>query len=253
MKPFLPALLVVTRTLSRFTLLLTLGGLVGVGARYGALGWMWRNQVIYRAPVRQRAIALTFDDGPHPVYTPEILQILRDHHAVATFFVTGRHAQQYPGLIRSIVAEGSALGNHTYTHPHDYLADSPAAMLREMDACEAVLRRLTGKPSHLFRPPLGRVDREVLETTRLRGYEVVLWTVCGDHHDAPTPELMAQRLIAHAVPGAILLLHDGTYASRWKDVEATRLALPALARRGYRFVTVPQLLRMSQASAPPSA
>ncbi len=80
----------------------------------------------------------------------------------------------------------------------------------------------------------------------MKGYEIVLWTVCADSHDAPSPELMAKRVISRVRPGAIILAHDGMYPMRWRDVAATPLIIEGLLKQGYRFVTVPELLRNTQ-------
>lgn len=207
-------------------------------------GTPWRNHVINYVPTHEKVVALTFDDGPRPMFTPKILDILDKYHVKATFFMIGKYMDQYPDIVREVVRRGHAIGNHTYTHPHNIELDTQAQTIRELDRCERVIERLTGSRAHLFRPPRGLIDGSVFTIAAEEGYTTVLWSVCADHCDAPTPELMAKRALANNRPGGIILLHDGETGIRWKDVAATPLIIEELQKRGYRFVTVPELLEM---------
>jgi peptidoglycan/xylan/chitin deacetylase (PgdA/CDA1 family) len=198
---------------------------------------------ICSVPTDEKIAALTYDDGPQPPFTTDILDLLDRYHIKATFFMIGEQMEKYPEIVKQVVARGHVIGNHTYTHPHDIEADTSAQVIRELEQCEQVIERMTGKRTHLFRPPRGLVDGTVLDVAREEGYQTILWTVCADHHDAPTPALMANRVLQHTKPGAIILAHDGTVCTRIKDVEATPLIIEELLRQGYRFVTVPDLLR----------
>lgn len=206
----------------------------------------WRGQVICSVPTDKKVVALTYDDGPHPKFTPEILNVLDKYHIKATFFMIGQDMEKYPGVVKEVLAHGHVIANHTYTHPHDIELDTRAQMLVELEKCEKVIERLTGNRAYLFRPPRGLVDGTVMSVASQEGYNTILWTVCADHHDAPTPKLMAKRVLDHIRPGAIILAHDGTFPSRWKDVKATPLIIEELQKQGYRFVTVPELLKMQK-------
>jgi peptidoglycan/xylan/chitin deacetylase (PgdA/CDA1 family) len=203
-----------------------------------------RGSVIFSVPVRQKVVALTFDDGPHPTFTPEILAVLDKYHVKATFFMIGERMQQYPQIVKQVLTRGHTIGNHTYTHPHNIEAERPAQIIRELDMCEQVIERMTGKRACLFRPPLGLVNGTVVTIAEEEGYRTILWTVSADHHDAPTPRAMAERVLKRVRPGAIILAHDGTFKSRWKDVAALPLIIEALRKQGYKFVTVPELLEL---------
>lgn len=222
--------------------------IIGLLFRQGTLSLnhtgFYRENLIYWVPVREKVVALTYDDGPHPLYTPEILAILDHYHVKATFFMIGQLMEKYPEIVRDVLAKGHSIGNHTYTHPSNIEADTSAQVIRELEKCELVVERFSGKRAYLFRPPRGLVDSTVFNIAREEGYRTILWTVCADHHDAPTPQQMARRVIKLIRPGGIILIHDGTFSSRWKDVQATPLIIEALKKRGYRFVTVPELLRM---------
>jgi peptidoglycan/xylan/chitin deacetylase (PgdA/CDA1 family) len=216
--------------------------------RYVASESYVQRGIVRCVPTSQKLVALTFDDGPQPVFTPEILKILARYHVKATFFMIGDRMERYPGAVSAVLNAGDAIGNHTYDHPH-IEKDSPSQIARELEKCERVIERLTGRRAYLFRPPRGYADATVMKIAASQGYRVILWWVCADHHDAPTPRQMAQRVLDRVKPGAIILAHDGDSGIRWKDVAATPLIIQGLLKRGYRFVTVPELLRLE----PPSA
>lgn len=203
----------------------------------------WYQNVVYRAHVHEKLAALTFDDGPHPEFTPAVLDILEKHNVRATFFMIGSLVELYPEIAKEAADRGHAIGNHTYSHPArlDLLPDW--AVLREVEQCAEAIQRATGQRPVLFRPPRGRLGSraaEVLGSTRCK---VVLWTVSADHHEARTPQEMAARVLKRIRPGAIVLLHDGSTPARWKDVVATSILIEALQERGYKLVTVPELLQ----------
>ena len=192
---------------------------------------------------KSRLVALTFDDGPDPRYTPAVLAILARYHVHATFFVEGRFVRAHPDLARQIIAQGHVLGNHTDTHPYLNRFD-PARVRAEMDGCDAALRDTLGLHTFLFRPPRGLWNRTLYDETRRRGDHLILWTVALEHHDAPTPRAMSERALRLVRPGGILLLHDGGSARRDSTVAALPLLLDGLRAKGCMCVTVPDLLHI---------
>lgn len=213
----------------------------------------WDASLVTVVPTRGRLVALTIDDGPHPKFTPRILQILDRYHAKATFFMIGAQMARYPDLVREVEARGHVIGNHTFTHPRDLRRCSEAQVVRELDRCEQEIRMLTGERCSLFRPPRGRIDAAKLAIAEGRGYRVIDWTVSADNHQAGTPEAMAARILQRLSPGMIILVHEGTIPSREKDVRAIELIVPGLLERGYRLVTVPELLASSSRLPPDRA
>lgn len=203
------------------------------------------DNVTYLVHTKKKVVALTFDDGPHPVFTPAILKILDKYKIKATFFMVGKQMEKYPNIVKQAIDSGNEIGNHTYTHPHDIEADTDAQMIRELDKCEQIIENMTGKRAHLFRPPRGLINGSVLTIANEEGYKTILWTVCADHHDAPTPEDMARRVMRRIKPGAIVLAHDGMTGMRWRDVPATEEIIRQLQAKGYKFVTISELLRLS--------
>ncbi len=207
----------------------------------------WRDLhsgvVLSHAVTSEKVVALTFDDGPDPNYTPRVLDILRRYSLHATFFDQGRLIQQYPQIVRRAVAEGNCLGNHTYSHP--YLTRlTPGAIQNEMQSCEHSIEANVGIRTALFRPPRGDWNPAVYRETVEERNRLILWTLALEHHDVPTPQAMAQRVLQRVRPGDIILMHDGAFVSRETTVQALPLVIEGLQRRGYRCVTVPELLHI---------
>lgn len=234
------------------TLGLTLGGLSVAACAFSWNGFTlvewWREshsgQVLCGARTRQPVVALTFDDGPDPRFTPRILDTLRRYGVKATFFDTGRHVLAYPALARLEVKRGHQIGNHTFSHP--YLERQSARKVRsEVTDCETALYRTLGLRSHLFRPPRGTWNPTIFREARRQGDRIILWTVALDHHGVKTPRASAARVMRLVQPGGIILMHDGGGSSREMTVRALPLLLDGLRKRGYRCVTVPELLHIS--------
>jgi peptidoglycan-N-acetylglucosamine deacetylase len=202
----------------------------------------WYSKIVYEVPVSKKLVALTYDDGPYPVDTLKILKLLDKYHVKATFFMIGKQMEENPEVVKMVLDGGHVIGNHTYTHPAKLETYPTAQIVGEIDRCEQVIEKMTGKRAQLFRPPLGLVNSQIASVAKDEGYHTILWTVCGDHHDAPTPQLMAKRVFKVIRPGGIILIHDGRYPDRWKDVIATDIIVKTLLKQGYHFVTVPQLL-----------
>lgn len=201
---------------------------------------------IYNCPTKQKVVALTFDDGPMPVYTIQILDILDKYHAKATFFMIGERMKEYPGLVREVAARGHVIENHTFTHPGDLRKVDNKRVEWELRASSNLCEHLTGQRPYLFRPPRGILNNILIRTIRGSGYDIIIWSICADNHAAPTAAMMAQRVVKQIQPGQIILLHDGRIPGRKLDVEATRLILDDLSKKGYKFVTVPELLALQQ-------
>ncbi len=235
------------------TLLLTLGAL---SLAVGAFSWHWRGftlvewwretqsgLVLSQARTRAKVIALTFDDGPDPALTPRVLAILRRYRVHATFFEEGQRVAACPGLARAVVADGHGIGNHTLTHPY-LTRRSRAQIQREIEGCDARLADVLRLRTHLFRPPRGQWNPTIFREARHDGDRIILWTVALEHHEARTPRAMALRALRLIQPGGIVLLHDGGPPSREATLKALPLLLDGLRARGYRCVTVPELLHI---------
>jgi chitin deacetylase len=187
----------------------------------------------------QREVALTFDDGPSAPATGRILDILREKHVRATFFLCGACAQRHPDLVRRIAAEGHIIGNHTYSHVYLHLK-SRQLIAAQIDRTQDILERITGRRPELFRPPYGVRWFSLWPVLRERGLTMVLWSDRGIDGGLGARGIVKTTLDQLA-PGAIILLHDGfeAHPDAETDRSATVEALPAIiegARRaGYTF------------------
>jgi peptidoglycan-N-acetylglucosamine deacetylase len=196
-------------------------------------------------------VALTFDDGPHASHTPRLLDILRARNVKATFYVIGKNVDLYPGIVRRTVAEGHEIGNHTYTHPKlsSLSTDRVMSEIRKTD--DAIVRACGIRPKTL-RPPYGallQTQRQMIHSTF--GYPTIMWSVDPLDWKKPGVGVVTSRIVSGTNNGAIILVHD----LHGSSVDAMPGTIDALLRKGYRFVTVSQLLAMGnsgQASLAPA-
>jgi cellulose synthase/poly-beta-1,6-N-acetylglucosamine synthase-like glycosyltransferase/peptidoglycan/xylan/chitin deacetylase (PgdA/CDA1 family)/spore germination protein YaaH len=218
--------------------------------------------VIRQAGASRNKLALTFDDGPDPQWTPQILDILKAKHVKATFFVIGENAEAYPDLVQRMVAEGHDVGNHTFTHPN--LADTPGpAVILELNSTQRLFQALTGRSMRLFRPPyLG--DAEPSDEPDLRPVELAQdlgYITVGMHADPvdwelPGVDAIVKRSLAavHSknpdLRGNIILFHDAG-GDRSQTVAALPKVIDVLRTQGYTFVPVAELAGMTRAQAMP--
>jgi len=189
---------------------------------------------------RVRAVALTFDDGPGP-YTAPILATLERLHVKATFFEIGREVRTYPALTARLARAGMVIGDHTETHP-PMARLSRADQAIELDEAAHAIEAAGAPQPLLFRPPYGSFDSTTLGLTRARAMVMVLWTVDTSDYARPGVGRIVYTAISGARPGAILLFHDGG-GDRSQTVAALPRIVARLRQRGYRIVTVPELLR----------
>lgn len=206
------------------------------------------GEIIWRVNTDEKAVALTLDDGPDAKYTPQVLKLARQRGLRLTFFLVGREIQLHPALARQEVAEGHVIGNHTWDHP-TMTYDSERQDISEIERCENEIEKICGERTHLFRPPKGMWDGDTFVAALAAGYHMILWTVALEHHTAKTPQAMAQRVIERIHPGMIILAHDGEPChpvDREKTMKALPLLVAGLRKKGYRFVTVPELLRLAR-------
>jgi peptidoglycan/xylan/chitin deacetylase (PgdA/CDA1 family) len=187
-------------------------------------------------PCQGTNIALTIDDGPHPVWTPPILRLLDSHDIPATFFMIGVEARGHAAVARSVVAAGHHVANHTWTHPIA-LKDMPAAQMhQQITLAQATIRTTTRHEPKLFRSPGGEWSPQLLAQTAQAGLVPIDWSDDPRDWARPGTASIAARLLA-ARPGQILLCHDGG-GDRSETYQALRTVIPALLARGYTFVAL---------------
>ncbi len=202
-----------------------------------------------RVLVSGNYVAMTFDDGPHPQNTPRLLDMLRARNIKATFYVIGRSVDLYPNVVRRTVAEGHEIGNHTHTHR--LLSKLSMDEVRgEISRCRDAIIRAAGVQPRTMRPPYGgmlQTQREMVHNEF--GNPCILWSVDPLDWKRPGPGVVSSRILSGTTAGSIILAHD----LHSQTVDAMPAALDGLLRRGFRFVTVSQLLAMKVESAATTA
>jgi peptidoglycan/xylan/chitin deacetylase (PgdA/CDA1 family) len=187
--------------------------------------------------VEPKKIALTFDDGPHPVYTKILLDGLAERGAKASFFVTGENAEKYPGLILRMQKEGHLIGNHTYSHIQ-LTSNNREAFRQELISTNEVLKEITGAETIFVRPPYGSWDKGFEQELNMFP---VLWTIDPLDWCSQSSTNVEKRILSKARENAIILLHD-EYAS---SIEAALFIVDELQSQGYVFVTVEEIMLVS--------
>jgi peptidoglycan/xylan/chitin deacetylase (PgdA/CDA1 family) len=207
--------------------------------------WAGSPVIITSGGNAKHAVALTFDDGPSPRYTPQILALLKQYQAQGTFFVLGCKVEQHPGLIKEMLGAGHEVGNHSYSHPRILKTDQ-LARARELERTRLALDLLgCPKDCRIMRPPYSESDQRLVSYLGHTDREMILWSVdSGDWRGLGAPAI-ARNVLTQVKNGAIIIFHDSDetgLADRTPTVAALKTILPALQKAGYRMVTVSELL-----------
>ncbi|MFQ5652095.1 MAG: polysaccharide deacetylase family protein [bacterium] len=208
------------------------------------LGPAVSDRIQWRARRDRPNIALTFDDGPQPVYTPQLLQVLEKHKVAATFFLIGQHIEAHSELAQQIVGAGHEVANHTFTHPLMWRL-SDQEMVEEINRTDQLLRRLNGAGPRFLRPPMGLFSRRVLDIVEQTGYKAVVGDVYPRDPHLPGRERIVSRVLKRVRNGSIIILHDGGNShdiDRSQTVWAVDQLIPQLRARGFEFETLSKLL-----------
>jgi peptidoglycan/xylan/chitin deacetylase (PgdA/CDA1 family) len=230
-----------------------------VGAAVASWAAVHPRSQLFGATVRHtnsaKQLALTFDDGPNPVITPKLLNLLDKYNVKATFFLIGRFVRDCPQLAQEISARGHLIGNHTQTHPSLFWL-SPRAIRNELQECQDALQETLGVAAKYFRPPFGLRNPWVVSSARDLGMQTVMWTLLpGDWLEKPPDWLMArmQIIAEHAQRaeqrsyGDVLCLHDGGHrrlgANRDRTITALEHWLPRWRDLGLKFVTIGEAVK----------
>ncbi|MEI1373551.1 polysaccharide deacetylase family protein [Nostoc sp. UHCC 0926] len=189
----------------------------------------------------QKVIALTFDDGPWPESTAQVLDILKKNQIKGTFFLIGQNVKNYPGLVKREIAEGHVIGNHTWHHWYQFL--NPQAAAYEIDHTADLIYQVTGIKTNLFRPPGGIMHNGVAAYARNSKYAIIRWSSDSVDYSRPAVPKLINNVFRKAKPGGIVLMHDGG-GNRSKTVQALPEIIANFRKQGYSFVTIPELLEM---------
>jgi peptidoglycan/xylan/chitin deacetylase (PgdA/CDA1 family) len=210
-------------------------------ARLQACGGVNRpGATVYSGRSDEKCVALTFDDGPKPGVTEPLLDVLTSAHVPATFFVIGRHIQEYPQLARTIAAAGMEIDNHSYTH-RSLTAISKRDAEQEMLETQAAVLAITGTMPRYIRPPGGNWNNSVAGTARQWGLTPCMWSVDAFDAEIIGAQKVVAAVLSQVKPGSIILMHNGKVST----LQALPDILRVLRSRGYRFVTVNELARRS--------
>ncbi len=163
--------------------------------------------IVWDLPLEKQKIFLTFDDGPHPEVTPQVLDLLDKYHARATFFLLGRNVERYPQLMDRILEAGHSVGNHSWSHPDGWRT-------AQKDYLENVSQSAALIPSRLFRPPYGRLMPGQLKALRRRGYHIIMWSfLTGDFRSDLAQDVLLQQAFKSIHGGSVVVLHDSLQAA----------------------------------------
>jgi peptidoglycan/xylan/chitin deacetylase (PgdA/CDA1 family) len=228
-------------------------GIAGVIIAGGAITYYEYHGIgcqdgITRRRPHENVVAITFDDGQNPNYTPQLLDVLKEKGVKATFFCVGLHVKKYPEIAKRIVDEGHDIGNHTYTHK-DMVPSTRRMVLAQVNKTDHIIRDVTGVKTNLFRPPRGIYSSAVRKLlVDEKGYRMILWSVSSVDWRGLSPKTILKRIARYVRPGAILLFHDSGAlvrregASRENTVAALPLVIDHLKAKGYRMVTISEML-----------
>ena len=196
-----------------------------------------QSWLIMRGRVRENILALTFDDGPHPRFTAEVLDLLGLHNMRATFFFIGENVERHPDLVRRVVAEGHQLGNHSYRH-NEFSRTGLLAQLAEVDRMDHLLSEFDGARRHPFRPPRGELPIGLLAALVSRRQRVAMWSYDSlDYQGLGAPSILARFAARDLSRGDVVLMHDDNA----ETVAALRELLPGWRAHGWTGVTLSEL------------
>ncbi len=194
--------------------------------------------------VNLHEIALTFDDGPAQNYTQAVLGVLRRYHIPATFFMLGIWVQDYPDLARAVVADGDAIGDHTWNHL-DLTQQTASQVRQQLSNTRKIIQKVTGVTTYLFRPPYEAFNRQVLDIAHALKFSTILWNVDPRDWARPGVGAIVNNILTNTHNGSIILMHDGG-GDRSQTVAALSTIIERLRKRGFTFVTIPEMLRHLQ-------
>lgn len=202
-----------------------------------------RGEAVWEVQTDEKLIALTFDDGPSVRSTPPILDLLAQYDAKATFFVVGNRIDQYSDIVKREAAEGHEVANHTYNHVFFDGNVSTSVIQKEISQAKQKILEVTGTSSPWFRPPGGFINDRVIQAASENGYTVLLWSWHQDTRDwrSPGVDSIVRKVLNNAKGGDIVLMHDNVKGSS-QTYQALKKILPELQSRGFRFVTVSELI-----------
>jgi len=210
------------------------------------LSAMFPKEIFLHGPRNQNRISLTFDDGPDDVWTPQVLNALKQHNIKATFFIVGERAAAHPQVLQRIVREGHVVGNHSWDHPN-FTKITADERVSQINRTAQTIEQIAKVKTKLFRPPYGALDPDIVREIASMDYDIIFWDVDSlDWSGLNGPQVVA-NVLAHAERGSIILQHCA--GGHGENLSGTVAAIPYLAtvleKEGFQFATVPELLKIT--------
>ena len=188
----------------------------------------------------EQQVAITFDDGPHSKFTQDVLKLLKTHSAKATFFLIGKHIEENPNIVASILKEGHTIGNHTYSHSTAFGFYSKTRVRKELEKTNALLREQTGKNIQLFRPAFGVTNPNIAHAVKALNLTAIGWNQRSLDTTSLSEDAIFKRITKNLKPGDVILLHDTSE----KSVAVLERLLLFLKTKDLKSVTVSQLFQI---------
>lgn len=197
---------------------------------------------IFHGPRTKKIVALTFDDGPHPARTPQILEVLKKHKVKATFFMVAKQVKKFPKTAAEVKRAGHSIGSHTINHPR-LKKCSLSKLQEEIGGSVKIIKAYTGVKPRYFRPTYGQYDQRIMRMAEKYGMQTILWDAdASDYYRRRSAETIQKLIVRKTKPGSIILLHE----KRASAVKALDKIIPALKAKGYKFVKLKELLKQAQ-------
>ncbi|MBO1579499.1 MULTISPECIES: peptidoglycan-N-acetylglucosamine deacetylase [Bacillus] len=207
--------------------------------------WVEKYAYAFSGPYNKAEVALTFDDGPDLVFTPQILDKLKNYGVKAAFFLLGENAERYPNVVKRIANEGHTIGNHTYNHPN--LAKvSDEEYRNQIVKTEGILQKLAGYAPKFIRPPYGEIREKQLEWATGQNFMIVQWSVDTVDWKGVSAEKITNTVLGNAFPGSVILQHSTPGGNLQGSVDSLDRIIPELKAKGARFVTLPSMFQTSK-------
>lgn len=199
------------------------------------------GNVIWDIETDDKVVALTFDDGPHRLNTPMLLNVLDEYNVQATFFVVGEDVKEHPDIVKRILFENHEIGNHTFTHDYNE-AVSKASLSQEIEQTDILLMDMFGIKPLFFRPVGGYYNDDIIDVALEKEHKISLWSWHQDPRDWDnrSKKQIVSHVLSNIQPGDVILLHDGG-GDRSETVEAVKEIIPTLQKQGYTFLTLSEL------------
>lgn len=205
--------------------------------------WVEKYNYAFSGPYNKGEIALTFDDGPDPVFTPMILDKLRKYGVKATFFLLGTNMERFPEIVRRISAEGHVIANHSYSHV-DLTQVSEEEYHNQIRKSDEIIENLVGYKPKFFRPPYGTINENQLQWATEQGIMVTQWSIDTLDWQGLSAETITQTVTSNMLPGSIILQHNAPGVPLQGSVDALDQIIPQLQGKDVRFVTLPEMFDM---------